>query len=87
MGTKTFDGVWFSAYSHDHDPPHVHGCYGEVRVIVDLLSDGNVRESSRWDAVKPSNGKRSDVRHVLDTAAKYSAELKRLWEKTHGTAS
>lgn len=87
MGTKTYNGVWFAAYSHDHFPPHVHGRYGGVRVIVDLLPGGRVRESDRWDAVKPSNGKRSDVRRILAVAAFHAAELNQLWEKTHGAAS
>lgn len=87
MGSKTFDGVWFVAYSHDHPPPHVHGRYAETIVIVDLLPDGTVRESGRWDAVKPGNAKRSDVRRILAVAAAHAAELKQLWEKTHGTPS
>ena len=87
MGSKTFDGVWFVAYSHDHLPPHVHGRYAGVEVIVDLLADGKVRQSSRWDAGAPPNSKRSDVRRVLSVAAESAAELKQLWEKTHGSAS
>lgn len=87
MGSKTFDGVWFISFSRDHPPPHVHGRYGGVQVIVDLLPDGTVGRSSRWDAVTPSNGKRSDVRRILNMAAEHVGELTELWEKTHGTAS
>jgi hypothetical protein len=87
VGSKTYDGVWFAAYSHDHPPPHVHGRYAGVQLIVDLLPDGKVRESVRWDAVVPANGKRSDVRHILAVAARHVIELMELWEKTHGTAS
>ncbi len=87
MGSKTYDGVWFAAFSHDHPPPHVHGRYAGVQVIVDLLPDGTVSKSSRWDAVTPSNGKRSDIRRILNMAAEYATELSELWEKTHGTAS
>ncbi len=84
MGSKTFDGVWFSAYSSDHPPPHVHGEYAGVRVIVDLLSDGNVRQSRRWNAISPKNAKRNDVRHVLAVAAAHYDELMALWRVTHG---
>jgi hypothetical protein len=87
VGSKTFDGVWFSSYSDDHPPPHVHGRYAETRVIVDLLPDGTIRRSRRWDSVVPSNAKRGDVRKILEVAAAHAAELKELWEKTHGPAS
>jgi hypothetical protein len=87
VGSKTYDGVWFISFSHDHAPPHVHGEYGEVSVVVDLLPDGRVRESNRYNAVTPSNGKRSDVRHIVKVAAAHSAALMQLWEKTHGKTS
>jgi hypothetical protein len=87
VGSKTFNGVWFSAFSHDHWPPHVHGEYGSVIVVVELLMNGTVAESKRRDAVKPPNGKRSDVRHILAVAANNYSALKTLWEVTHGTAS
>lgn len=84
MGSKTFDGVWFTSYSDDHEPRHVHGQYAETEVIVDLLPDGIVRQSTRRDAVAPGNAKRSDVRRILTVAAEYSKELQQLWEATHG---
>jgi hypothetical protein len=84
VGSKTFDGVWFVAYSHDHPPPHVHGEYAGVVVIVDLLADGTVRQSDRWDAVTPSNAKRSDVRRVLETAKAHGDELMELWRSARG---
>ena len=87
MGSKTFDGVWFIAYSHDHPPPHVHGEYGQTEVIVDLLSDGTVQQSGRWDAVQPGNAKRADVKRILDVAAAHAAELREVWENAHGSAS
>jgi hypothetical protein len=71
----------------DHPPPHVHGFYAKTEVIIDLLADGKVRKSSRGDAVTPSGTKRSDVRRILDVAARHAAELYELWEKIHGTAS
>jgi hypothetical protein len=54
---------------------------------VDLLHDGNVRESDRWNAVTPRNAKRSDVRHILNVAAANWTALWQLWEATHGPAS
>ena len=84
MGSKTFDGVWFISFSHDHPPPHVHGSYAESTVIVDLLADGTVAQSGRRDAVKPANAKRSDVQRILRTAEEHADELRELWEKTHG---
>jgi hypothetical protein len=87
VGTKTYDGVWFISYSHDHLPPHVHGQYGGVTVIVDLLEDGGVARSSRTKAVLPANAKRRDIRKVLRVAIEYAAELHQLWEATHGTTA
>ena len=87
MGSKTFDGVWFISYMRDHLPPHVHGEYAETSVVVDLLPDGTVRRSLRWDSVEPANAKRSDIRRILDVAAAHAAELMKLWEKAHGPAS
>ena len=87
MGSKSYDGVFYIVYVRDHGPRHVHGFYGEVEVIVDLLADGKVRQSSRSDAVTPPNGKRSHIRRILTMAAAHVAELNELWEKTHGTTS
>lgn len=87
MGSKTFDGVWFACYSDDHPPPHVHGRYAEVEVLVELLPDGKIRKSDRRDAVRPVRAKRNQVRRILEVAAAHSAELNELWEKTHGTPS
>jgi hypothetical protein len=84
VGSKTFDGVWFITYVHDHAPPHVHGEYAETRVIVDLLPDGTVGRSSRWDAIRPAGARRGDVRRIVEVAAAHAAELKQLWEKAHG---
>lgn len=78
------DGVRFAVYTMDHLPRHVHGFYAEVEVIVDLRRDGKVSLASRSDAIRPSGGSTSDVRHVLTTAARYFDELAILWEKHHG---
>ena len=83
MGSKAFEGVTFRAYPNDHEPRHAHGFYAEVEVIVDLKRDGMVALADRTDAVRPSNGSKSDVRHILEIAAKHFAELVALWEKHH----
>jgi len=84
MGSLRFDGVRFAAYTMDHEPRHVHGFYGEVEVIADLRTDGKVSLANRTDSIRPSNGSKSDVRHVLTTAAAHFDELVSLWEKHHG---
>jgi hypothetical protein len=87
VGSKTFEGVWFISFSDDHLPPHVHGKYAGTMVIVDLLADGGAAESTRSKAINPANAKRSDVRKIVNTAKQHGAELRRLWEKTHGRAN
>jgi Domain of unknown function (DUF4160) len=81
MGSIKFEGVRFAAYSNDHDPMHVHGFYAEVEVIVELRRNGMVLLADRKDAVRPRNGSRADVRHVLALAGKYFDELIALLEK------
>jgi hypothetical protein len=68
----------------DHEPRHVHGFYAEVEVIVDLRLDGKVSLANRTDAVRPGNGTKSHVHHVLALAAGHFDELVNLWEKHHG---
>ena len=81
MGSKRFDGVRFSAWSDDHTPPHIHGFYAGIEVLVDLLmEERGVRLSNRVDNVRPPNAKRSDVHHVRRTAMKHFDELVALWE-------
>jgi hypothetical protein len=83
VGSKTFDGVWFEAYSHDHLPPHVHGFYAGVEVIVELVG-GKTRLAGRKNAILPGNAKRSDVNRVLWTATQYADELVELWRVARG---
>jgi hypothetical protein len=78
-----FEGVRFAAFPNDHSPRHVHGSYAEV-VVIDLLDDGTVRLSNRVSAVRPGNGSKAHVRHVLAAAAEHYNELVALWEKHHG---
>ena len=84
MGSIRFGGVRFAAYTMDHEPRHVHGFYAEVEAIVDLRADGAVALADRTNAVRPSNGSKADVRHVLAVAARHFDELVALWEKHHG---
>jgi hypothetical protein len=84
VGSKTFDGVWFISYAHDHLPPHVHGRYAGVEVIVDLVPEGKIRQSSRWDAILPANAMRGDVRRILETAKAHGDELMALWRIARG---
>ena len=72
MVTTRFEGVWFAAYPDDHTPRHVHGFYAEVEALVDLNPDRTVSLAKRKDAVKPQNGRRSDVKHILAAALKTS---------------
>jgi hypothetical protein len=83
VGSKTYNGVWFSAYSHDHEPPHVHGEYAGITVLVELI-DGTVRLAEREKPVRPPNAKRSHVNHVLRTAEKHADQLMEMWRLTHG---
>jgi len=87
VDSKTFDGVWFISFSLDHPPPHVHGSYGGVTVIVDLVPGGGTVRSSRTKSVFPANAKRGDLRRILRVAGEQSAELHQLWEATHGTTT
>jgi hypothetical protein len=81
VGSKTLDGIRFAAYTNDHLPPHIHGFYSGVEVIVDLLIDqGAVRQSNRDDSIRPANAKKSDVNHVLRTAADHFRDIVNLWE-------
>jgi len=83
MGSLRFRGVRFTAYPNDHPPRHIHGFTGETEAIVDLQPDGNVALADRWDAVRPQNAKRSDVKKILKTAAAHFDELVKLWESHH----
>jgi hypothetical protein len=84
VGSETYDGVWFTSYSHDHPPPHVHGQTAGIEVVIDLLPNGKVVKSRRTNSVKPINAKRSDIRRILAVAATHVSDLQKLWERTHG---
>lgn len=84
MGSLRFNGIGFTAYTMDHEPRHVHGFYAETEAIFDLRRDGTISLANRSDAIRPANASKSDVRHVLSTAAQHFDELVALWEKHHG---
>jgi hypothetical protein len=84
MGSLRFEGVRFSVYSEDHLPPHTHGFYAEVEVVVDLLAEGSVALSKRRNPITPANSSRADVSYVLELAATHHEELMQLWKETHG---
>ena len=85
MGSVRFDGVRFILWSHDHPPPHVHGSYADIEIVVDLLVEERaVRLSFRKDAKRPNNARRSDVNHILSTASEHFEELLAMWTVLHG---
>jgi len=84
VGSKTFEGVRFAAWSDDHLPAHVHGFYAETRALIELLDNGVVRLAPRKRAVLPQSAKQSDVNHILRTAEKYADELIDLWRVARG---
>jgi hypothetical protein len=86
VGSLRFAGVRFVVYSNDHPPRHVHGFFGEAEVIFDLRADGAVALGERRDAIRPVNAKRSDVKKILNIAARHFEQLAALWEETHGDA-
>jgi hypothetical protein len=85
VSSLTFDSFRFTVHSNDHAPPHVHGFLRETEIVIELGIDGNVRLSDRKDAIRPANAKRADVRKLLEKAAEHFDELKKLWERVHGT--
>jgi hypothetical protein len=52
-------------------------------VLVELVN-GTVRLAHRPKAIRPPNGKQSDVNHILNTATKHAAELMELWRIING---
>jgi hypothetical protein len=81
VGSKTFDGVRFAAYTDDHLPPHVHGFYASAEVIMELIfKDKKVRLARRPDNIKPPNAKKSDVKRIRRAAKDHTAELIKLWK-------
>jgi len=89
VSTLTIECVRFAVHSNDHPPRHVHGFAGETEVVVelrfdDLRLDGTVGLATRDDSIRPANAKRSDVKKILNAAARHFEALVALWEKVHG---
>jgi hypothetical protein len=82
LGSLRFDGIRFTVYSKDHPPPHVHGFYAGVEVVVEFVDQKAVL-SSREKAVVPSTAKRSDIKKILTAAAENAELLLSLWEQIH----
>ena len=74
MGSITFEGVRFAYFTDDHDPPHVHGFYAGIEVIVEV-SPQYADLARRKRNIIPKNAKRADVAHVLNVAAANRAKL------------
>ncbi len=83
MGSRTFDGIRFQAYTDDHLPPHVHGFYAGTEVIVEMV-DGTARVAQREKSILPHNAKQSDVNRIVRAAVKHSDELMELWRAARG---
>jgi len=62
---------------------HVHVLIGNSRFILDLLASGGVTLSSRHDARKPKNAKKSDERRALKLAEANHLTLMNLCQKVH----
>jgi hypothetical protein len=84
VGSKTFDGVRFLAWSDDHDPIHVHGKYAGVEVVLDLYPQERrvVAARRRRRNPNPLNAKKSDVAHILRTAEQNFDAILQLAEET-----
>ena len=83
VGSYWFDGVTFRVYPQDHDPPHVHGRYQGVVAILELGKDRVAWLSERWDAIRPGDAKRNQVRHIVSVANVHFDDLMELWEEAH----
>ena len=82
MGSLRFDRVRFSIFVDDRPPPHAHGFYGSVSVVVEFGDPENIGVCR--GSTYPRNAKRSHVRKIVDTAVEHYSDLKGLWEATHG---
>jgi hypothetical protein len=81
VGSKTFDGVRFAAYTDDHPPPHVHGFYAGVEVVMELIfAKKKIRLAQRKNRIIPASAKRSDVNYIIKVAKAHSREIHKLWE-------
>jgi hypothetical protein len=85
LGSLTFNGVRFAAYVDDHRPPHLHGFYAGVEVIVEIGSN-YVDLANRRRNIIPRNAKRSDVAHILNAAADHREALLKLWRTENASS-
>jgi hypothetical protein len=75
-------GVRFHVYPQDHGPPHVHGVYGQTRIVVLLFAGGRVGLGEPKSINK--RAKRNEIRHILNAADACSDRLTAAWEAMHG---
>jgi hypothetical protein len=88
VGSRTFDGVRFAAWSHDHDPPHIHGYYAGVEVILDLVAEKEeIVLADRRKRVIPSNAKKSDINRIVRAANDHADAIFKLWEEARSWES
>lgn len=82
MGSRTFHGVRFAAWSDDHIPPHVHGYYAGIEVVLDLIAETEeIVLANRAKRVIPANAKKSDINRIVRAANKHADAVFRLWEE------
>jgi hypothetical protein len=82
VGSKTFDGVRFAAWSDDHNPPHVHGYYAGIEVILDLIAERQeIVLANRKKRVIPANARRSDINRIVRTAKDNAEAVFELWKE------
>ena len=85
MGSRTFGGVRFQVYSGDHDgsaTPHVHACFPDGDVIIEIYNDKTVGVSSAHkDPVDPGV-KKPQIKRALKIAAISVESLLALWEES-----
>jgi hypothetical protein len=82
VGSKTFDGVRFAAWSDDHDPAHVHAFYAGVEVVLDLNPDTEeIVLADRKKRVIPADAKKSDVNRIIRVANQNADAVFELWRE------
>ncbi len=66
--------IW-DCLRHSSAKPERRESGSQTEVVVELQLDGNVAQADRWDAVRPPNAKRSDVKKILNAASAHFDQL------------
>lgn len=82
MGSIKVGSIWLFVFTDDHPPPHAHGFYAGIEVIVEFV-DGKAIIARRSNPIVPANAKRSDVRKILGAAQLHAETLLRMWREIH----